>query len=120
MNRSYESNASSTSAPTAKQRAKELLTIAQQGLPVWVRAPKRGPERYTGLTRPKLYALAAAGKIRSTSLREPGMKFGTRLFHLPSILAFIETHAASGSHLNDLECYRVGSPKAATGRGAGA
>lgn len=60
--------------------------------PVWIRAPKRGPEYYTGLTRPKLYELAAKGRIRSVSIREPGKLRGTRLFQLQSILAFIESH----------------------------
>jgi len=92
----------STATPTAKQRATELLAMRQRGLPEWIRSPKTGKqEHYTGLTRPTLYRLAGDGKIRSTSLREPGMAFGTRLFHLPSILAYIEAQAATGSHLNE-------------------
>lgn len=59
-------------------------------LPVWVRAPKRGHEFYSGCTRPKLYEWAGKNFIRSVSIREPGRIKGVRLFHLASILAFIE------------------------------
>jgi hypothetical protein len=55
-----------------------------------VRAPKRGHEFYTGCTRPKLYEWAAKGYIHSTSINEPGQVKGVRLFHLQSILEFIE------------------------------
>ena len=59
--------------------------------PVWVRAPKLGHEFYSGCSRPKLYEWAAKGFIRSASIREPGRLKGIRLFHLASILAFIES-----------------------------
>jgi hypothetical protein len=59
-------------------------------LPIWVRAPKRGHEFYSGCTRAKLYEWAAKNLIRSVSIREPGRIKGVRLFHLASILAFIE------------------------------
>jgi len=52
--------------------------------------PKRGHEFYSGCTRPKLYDWAGRGFIRSVSIREPGSIKGVRLFHLASILAFIE------------------------------
>ena len=69
-----------------------ILADRQQTLPVWVRAStKTGYEHYTGLSRAKLYELANAGKIRTASLREPGKLRGCRLFHLPSILAFINS-----------------------------
>jgi hypothetical protein len=58
---------------------------------VWIRAPKGGPEYYSGFTRSKLYELDAKGRIRSTSIREPGQVKGTRLFNLQSILDFIES-----------------------------
>lgn len=61
-------------------------------LPVWVRAPIRGPEHYSGLTRAKLYDLDAKGKIKSRSVKEPGAQRGCRLFNLRSILDFIETN----------------------------
>jgi hypothetical protein len=66
-----------------------------QALPVWVRAPVRGPEYWTGFSRSKLYELAKDGKIRSASIREPGQKKGTRLFELRSILAFIDSQDAA-------------------------
>ena len=59
-------------------------------LPVWVRAPKLGHEFFSGCSRPKLYEWAGKNYIRSVSIREPGRIKGVRLFHLASILAFIE------------------------------
>lgn len=59
-------------------------------MPVWVRAPSRGPEHFTGFSRSKLYELASAGLIRSVSIRQPGQVKGTRLFHLQSILDYID------------------------------
>jgi len=82
--------------PTMAQRMAEM----DGPLPVWVRAPKTGHERFTGLTRPKLYELAGKNLIRSASLREPGQLRGCRLFNLKSILDFIagcETGAAAAS-----------------------
>jgi hypothetical protein len=70
--------------------ATELLTDRQGPLPVWVRGPKRGLELYTSCSRAKLYQWAAEGKIRSVSIRQPGRVRGCRLFHLGSILEFIE------------------------------
>jgi hypothetical protein len=61
-----------------------------QALPVWIRAPLKGPEYWSGFSRSKLYELAKDRKIRSVSVRQPGQKKGTRLFHLRSILALIE------------------------------
>jgi len=58
--------------------------------PIWIRAPKNGVDFWTGLSRPKLYQLVREEKIRSKSLREEGQKKGTRLFHLQSILDFID------------------------------
>ena len=80
--------------PTVAQRMAEM----DGPLPVWVRAPKIGHERFTGLTRPKLYELAGKNLIRSASFREPGQLRGCRLFNLKSILDFIagcETGAAA-------------------------
>jgi hypothetical protein len=74
--------------------AARLLGDRHRGMPVWIRAPKRGPEYYCGFTRPKLYDLVANGHIRSVSIREPGRIRGVRLFHLQSILDYIERHAA--------------------------
>lgn len=58
--------------------------------PVYIRAPRHGnPERFTGLSRAYLFRLAKLGHVRSVSVTEPGKKRGVRLFHLPSLLAFI-------------------------------
>jgi hypothetical protein len=62
----------------------------------------RGHEFYSGCSRAKLYEWAAKGFIRSVSIREPGRIKGVRLFHLASILAFIERcEIEAKSNLND-------------------
>lgn len=61
----------------------------------WIKAPTKGREPVTGLTRPALYDLARAGKIKCAAIRKPGALRGSRLFHLGSILAFIESEAAA-------------------------
>jgi len=81
----------------AKRRVAELLTDRHGSLPVWIRAPKDGPEFYTGFSRSKLYDLDAKGKIVSRSIRESGQIRGTRLFNLKSILDFIDGCEAGGS-----------------------
>lgn len=81
-----------------EDRLAELLAERDRGLPLWVRPPKTNkekgkpspPEHYSSISRSKLYALAASGDIRSVSLRERGQIKATRLFYLPSILAYIE------------------------------
>ena len=89
-----DSNASGKPACKTKTRlapkARELLTERSNGLPVWIRSPKQGTEFYTGFSRAKLYEGAGKGHFRSVSIREPGQVKGTRLFHLASILAYIE------------------------------
>ena len=77
---------------TATARAEALLNDRIGPIPVWIRAPKNGAETYTGLTRSFLYQAAAQGLIRTVSIREPGKERGCRLFHLQSILGFIERH----------------------------
>jgi hypothetical protein len=81
-----QENGSRSLAPSASQ----IMSDRDGALPVWVRAPKRGHEFYSGCTRPKLYEWAGKGFIRSVSIREPGKVKGVRLFHLASILGFIE------------------------------
>ena len=80
---------------SAPSRAAQFASERDGNLPVWVRAPKRGHEFYTGCSRPKLYEWAAKGFIRSVSIRESGRVKGVRLFHLDIILAFIERCEAS-------------------------
>ena len=66
-------------------------------LPVWVRAPKSGQrERYTAVSRSKLYEWADAGLIVSRSIRSPGRVRGVRLFSLPSLMEFIERSETGG------------------------
>lgn len=69
--------------------AADLLAERESRRPVWLRAPKSGPEHYTGFSRAKLYELAGQRKIRSVSIRQPGQVKGTRLFHLQSVLDYI-------------------------------
>lgn len=67
----------------------DIPVPAGTALPIWIRAPAKGLEHYSGLSRSYLYALAKDGKIRTRSLREPGRKQGPRLFYLPDILHLI-------------------------------
>jgi hypothetical protein len=83
---------------STQSRAAQLASERDGNLPVWVRAPKRGHEFYSGCSRAKLYEWAAKGFIRSVSIREPGRIKGVRLFHLASILAFIERCEASAQN----------------------
>ncbi|MEO6752505.1 MAG: hypothetical protein ABIP85_12070 [Chthoniobacteraceae bacterium] len=82
------------SAQPAKSRltreVNERLAEHYEGLPIWVRPPKGTLEYYTGLSRSKLYALEGEGSIRGVSIREPGALKGMKLFHLQSILDYIE------------------------------
>jgi hypothetical protein len=71
----------------------------QLPLPEYVRAPSRGQEYFSGVGRSKLYQLANEGKIRSISLREGAQKKGTRLFHLRSVLDYIERNAQQTSEV---------------------
>lgn len=65
---------------------------------IWLRAPKSGPEHYTGFSRSKLYELAGKGLIRSVSIRQhPGQVKGTRLFHLQSVLDYIASCEVAAS-----------------------
>ncbi len=49
-----------------------------------------------GIGKTTAYRLAAEGKIRTSSLRERGMKRGKRLFGMDSISAYIERMADGG------------------------
>jgi len=59
----------------------------------WFKAPAKGHCPLCGLTRPALYGLAKAGKIRSAAIRKKGAIRGNRLFSLASVLAFINSEA---------------------------
>ena len=60
----------------------------------WIRLPTKKGEREanTGLSRPCLYELINAGKIKSASLKKKGTLKGVRLIWLPSLLEYIEKH----------------------------
>jgi len=90
-------------SPKSKRERQDRALSAAQALnlmratrpPVWIRAPREGPEYWTGFSRSKLYQLAKEGKIRSVSIREPGQEKGTRLFELKSILGLIDAQASA-------------------------
>jgi hypothetical protein len=74
--------------------------------------PKPKPEwadekfitRNYGITHTPLFNLRKSGAIRSLSLKEPGARYGKRLYHVPSVEAFLascegrelQTEAAAG------------------------
>jgi hypothetical protein len=70
-------------------KASEFLAERDGLLPVWIRAPKNGPDPFTGLTKAKLYQLANSGKIVTRCLRDKGQIRGVRLFSMSSILGYI-------------------------------
>ena len=81
---------------THKQDAPLPEERHSSGRPIWVRAPKGGqPEHYTGLSRGKLYALEAAGLVRTASLRPRGAVRGVKLFNLNSLLDYVESCASA-------------------------
>src|ERR1017187_4626693 len=80
------------------EKAMELLQSQSNGRPEWVRSPKQGVEFYSGFSRARLYQGAKDGDFRSVSIRKPGQVKGTRLFHLASILAFIEKCEQDATH----------------------
>ena len=84
-----------------EERVADLMNDREGKLPVWIRSPKNGKEYYTGLGRTKLYELAGKNLIRSVSIRTPGQLRGIRLFHLPSILAFIEKYGVECGDTSD-------------------
>jgi len=96
-----------SSVARLRARANELLAERQGTLPVWVRAPKGGPEFYSGVSRAKLYEWHGKGYIRAVSIREPGQVKGCRFFHLGSILAFIEKCEAENNEARAQELQAV-------------
>lgn len=51
---------------------------------------------FSRLSKPKLYQLINAGKIKSVSLRERGQIRGTRLISFDSLRNFLESRATGG------------------------
>jgi len=91
-----EGNQAQQATRPVPAKARELLQDRCNGLPIWIRPPKGGTEFYSGFSRAKLYEGACDGSFRSVSIRKPGQTKGTRLFHLQSILDFIERCEAEG------------------------
>jgi hypothetical protein len=64
-----------------------------------MKAPLTKPEwadekfitRNYGITHTPLFNLRKAGAIRSVALRAEGAKYGKRLFHIPTLEAYLET-----------------------------
>lgn len=56
---------------------------------------------FSRLSKPKLYQLINAGKIKSVSLRERGQVRGTRLISFDSLRAFLESRASGGEELSN-------------------
>jgi hypothetical protein len=56
-------------------------------------APEWADEKFVtatrGITHTPLFNLRKAGKIRSLSLKVDGAKYGKRLYHIPTIDAFL-------------------------------
>lgn len=68
-------------------------TTLREPLPEWTRFPRsKERERITGLSRPSLYRLRAAGLITVKNLRRPGQVRGVALISVASLLACIEKH----------------------------
>lgn len=94
----------------APQAAELLKEVTKKGLPVWIRPPKAGGDRWTGLSRAKLYELISSGKIRSVAIREPGKLRGSRLINLASVLEFIVSCERADARLQAKEATKRGTP----------
>lgn len=70
----------------------KLLKERKGMVPVWVRAPSHGPEFFSGISRAKLYDLAAKGLVKTKSITDSGKERGCRLWQLRSVLEYIENH----------------------------
>lgn len=67
----------------------EVTTVNKEFIPLYV--DHKDLYKYTGLSRSYAYQLTAEGKFLSVSIRRPGSKKGKRLWHLPSVLAFLDS-----------------------------
>ncbi len=77
---------------TGKRKAKKTGGAAEYP-PRWVRIPTRGRCPETGFTRPAIYDLINAGKIKTACIRKPGTVRGQRFVYLPSLLALLDREA---------------------------
>ena len=71
-----------------------MNTTSTSSPPEWIDA--KSAKKTFGVGKTTLYALAGAGKIKSSSLRLPGNSRGKRLFSYNSIKGFIEANATGG------------------------
>jgi len=62
--------------------------------PIWGDA--KTIQNVFGITRSPLYRLMATGRIKTTSLLDDGASRGKRLFHIPSLQAYLESKATGG------------------------
>lgn len=69
------------------------------GIPEWLRVKEAC--HYSRLSKPKLYQLLNAGKLRSVALRERGQIRGTRIISFTSLRQFLESRATGGEECAD-------------------
>jgi excisionase family DNA binding protein len=69
-------------------------TSARTVLPEWMRVAEACA--YSRLSKPKLYQLLNAGRIKTVSLKERGQVRGTRLISSDSLRAFLESRSTGG------------------------
>lgn len=81
------------SAAVTSARAKKPAADLRRYPDRWIKSPVRGYCPETGLTRAAFYQLADSGKIKTACIRQPGAIRGNRLFHLGSVLAFLDATA---------------------------
>jgi hypothetical protein len=88
---------SSPSSVREVERAVKQHLARQPEWPEWGRLPQPGTAcRYSGLRRTQLNELILLSQVngfkppvRSVSLRKPGAVKGTRLVHIPSLMAYL-------------------------------
>jgi len=85
----------------------ELPQVNQTAIPIWIRLPKVGKScPYTGLSRSTLNNLVLGSNppVKSVSMRKQYAVRGTRLIHLGSLLAHIESmvEAPSAAEATDV------------------
>ena len=71
------------------QRAAGNGSATQDYIPQY--ADSKGLNRLTGLTRSHAYLLFSEGKIDSVCIRRAGSTRGKRLWHVPSVLEFLDS-----------------------------
>lgn len=74
---------------TQLQREAESGPATQDLVPQYTNS--KGLARLTGLTRSHAYLLYSEGKIDSVCIRRPGSTRGKRLWHVPSVLQFLNS-----------------------------